>query len=187
VKAALVLLADIPVQNFAHRVAVRLCAEQGLPFYAAVLPAHISLKQPFLFEDFERLDAFCDRFAASVEPFEIRLDRFYLYESGDFGVLGLNVVETLLLRGLHERLNAELAQIFTDTRADFDGAEYRFHLTIEIARDAHNLDVLRRYFTGLADKSANLGFTARELGVFFYPDETFTPGSFVVYRMLPLG
>ncbi len=187
VKAALVLLTDVKVQNFARRIAVRLCVEKGLPFYAAALPAHVSLKQPFPFEDFARLDAFCERFAATVPPFEVALDRFYLYESGDFGVLGLNAVETPGLRGLHERLNAGLAQTFADSRAAFDGADYSFHLTIEIARDARNLGILRDFFDSLSEKTVDLRFTARELGVFFYPDETFAPGSFVVYRVLPLG
>jgi 2'-5' RNA ligase len=186
-KAALVLLSDIAVQNTARRIAVRLCAEKGLPFYAAALPSHVSLKQPFAFDDFECLDAFCERFAASVAPFDLTLDRFYLYASADYGVLGLNVVETPFLRGLHERLNAELAQVFADTRAAFDGADYSFHLTIEIARAAVHLPILREYFTALPDPVLDLRFTARELGVFFYPDETLAPGSFVVYRVLPLG
>lgn len=186
-KAAIVLLSGNQVQNFARRIAVRLCAEKGLPFYAAALPSHVSLKQTFVFEDFERLDAFCERFAASIRPFEVALDRLYLYERGDFGVLGLNVVETPVLRGLHERLNRELAQVFADTRAEFDGADYRFHLTIEIARGARNLAVLREYFRGVADPAVDLRFSARELGVFFYPDEALTPGTFVVYRVLPLG
>jgi 2'-5' RNA ligase len=186
-RAALVLLASREVQNHARRIAVRLCAGQGLPFYAAALPAHVSLKQPFVFEDFERLDAFCARLASSIAPFQVALDRFYLYESGETGVLGLNVVETPLLRGLHERLNSELAEVFEDSRAAFDGADYHFHLTVEIARDARGLGILRGFLDGLADKSVDLRFSARELGVFFYPDETFAPGSFVVYRVLPLG
>jgi 2'-5' RNA ligase len=175
------------VQNFARRIAVRLCAEKGLPFYAAALPSHISLKQPFTFDDFDRLDAFCDRFAASVAPFELPLDRFYLFDGGDFGVLGLKVVETPILRGLHERLNMELAQTFADPRAAFDGTDYRFHLTIEIARDARNLNVLREEIMELVETTVDLRFTARELGVFFYPDDTLAPGSFVVYRVLRLG
>lgn len=186
-KAAIVLLACTDVQNFARRIAVRLSADKGLPFYAAALPSHVSLKQPFAFDDLDHLDAFCERFAASVAPFDLDLDRFYLFESGDFGVLGLNAVETPALRGLHERLNAELAREFADPRAEHDGAAYHFHLTIEIARSARDLVTLRGYFHSLAEKTVNLRFTARELGVFFYPDDTFAPGSFVVYRVMPLA
>jgi len=40
------------------------------------------------------------------------------------------VAETPELREAHNRLNAELAGRFTDTQAPFDGADYRFHLTL---------------------------------------------------------
>jgi 2'-5' RNA ligase len=158
-----------------------------LPFYAATLPSHVSLKQTFACQDLERLDAFCERFAARLSPFAVALDRYYLFEKGTIGVLGMNVVETPRLRGLHEQLNAELPGVVADPYADYDGPDYRFHLTIEIARDIPGVEVLRRAYAALPPLPPDLGFTARELGIFYYPDEAFSPGSFVVYRVLPLG
>jgi 2'-5' RNA ligase len=186
-KAALVLLSDYNIQNMVRRIVADLSVRERLPLYASTLPTHVSLKQPFTFEDFDRLDAYCEGLAGSLPPFEIRLDRFYLFEGDGYGVLGLNVIETPQLRGLHSRLNAELAGIFQDTRAAFDGEEYRFHLTVEIARDAHSLEVLQRWYAGLAEKTVDLRFTARSLAVFFYPDQTFAPGSFMVYRVITLA
>lgn len=74
-KAAIALLADYRVQNFARRVVFDLERRHGIGFLGSLLPAHVSLKQPFEFEDMGKLEAYFDALAASIQPFEIAFDR----------------------------------------------------------------------------------------------------------------
>jgi len=184
-KAALVLLADRDVQNFARRAVVELSIKDQVGFFASLLPAHVSLKQPFTFESLEQLDRYTAGLAARIAPFEIRLDRFYTAEWTGHGILGLNVVETAQLRELHDLLNRELAALVRDPSAAHDGGAYHFHLTIEMGKVAGE-NPFRAYYERLADPSVNLSFTARELGVFFYATEEYSAGSFTTYQILPL-
>jgi 2'-5' RNA ligase len=185
-KAAIVLLADSPTQNFARRVAVEMSISRQVEFFAALLPSHVSLKQPFEFESLDTLDRYTENLAARIQPFTIRLDSFYTAEWDGYGILGLNVVETPELRGLHNQVNHELSQIFKDSQAAHDGGGYHFHLTIEMGK-VSGINPFREYFDSLTSPTVDLSFQVRELGVFFYNAEPYVPGSFTVYRVLPLG
>lgn len=185
-KAAIVLLSDAEVQNFTRRIVFELNASYPVGFLASLLPSHVSLKQPFTFEDIDTLEAYFDGLAARIAPFEIQLDGFYSEDGSGYGILGLNVVETPTLRGLHNQINAELSRLFKDTRAPHDGSEYRFHLTIEMGRiDAG--DPFLAYFNTLKDAGMKMNFRARELALFYYPDETYGAGPFITYRVMPLS
>ena len=95
---------------------------------------HVSLKLPFNVTDLNAVLSFFDGFAASVPLPVLSLPRLALWTvpapDGETGVLFFEVAETPELRTLHDRLNAELAERFVDTQAPFDGADYRFHLTL---------------------------------------------------------
>ncbi len=184
-KAAIVLLAGRETQNFCRRVLLKLAIQQPIEFFAALLPAHVSLKQPFSFEDLDALDRYTTALAARIAPFEIYLDRFYSNEWEGFGILGLNVVETSRLRELHDLLNRELPRVVQDANAPHDGSGYHFHLTIEMGKVAGG-NPFRQYFDSLPSPVVDMHFEARELGVFFYADERHRPGSFIHYMTLPL-
>jgi hypothetical protein len=186
-RAAIVLLADREVQNFARRAVVELNLRSQIGFFAALLPAHVSLKQTFRFDHLETLDRYVESLAASLPPFLVDLDRFYCEDWSGFSILGLNVVETPFLRGLHDRLNRELGLILPDSSAAHDGSGYHFHLTVEMGRVGVDGNPFRAYFEGLADPRVNLSFMASEMGVFFYADDDHRPGSFITYRILPLS
>jgi hypothetical protein len=83
-------------------------------FLASLLPAHVSLKQPFSFENMERLESYLDGLAAHITPFPIELDEIYYTEWGGYGILGMNVQETDTLRRLsdHTFLAAEIALFY---------------------------------------------------------------------------
>ena len=185
-KAAVVLLADYPVQNFVRRIAVDLNRNYQVDFFSSLLPPHISLKQPFLIEDLEDLDHYLNTLAKQIAPFEIFLDRIYHEEWEGYGILGLNVVETYSLRRLHNLLNKDLVRLFKKPAAPHDGDSYRFHLTIEMAKITTR-DPFREYFERLPEKLVNMSFTARFMAMFYYAQETYLPGSFVTYKVLPLG
>jgi len=185
-KAAVVILASREVQNFTRRIVYELDRQSNRPFLGSVLPSHVSIKQAFTFEDMTALESWFDSLTASLSPFEIALDRFYYTTFNGYGILGLNVVETPLLRSLHERVNRELAGVVIDPTANFDGESYRFHLTIEIGPVGED-NLYRAYFEQLENKTVQLGFTARELALFYYPDRQLGPDSFLVYKVLPIS
>ncbi len=193
-KAGITVLADTAVQNIAHKIAYELNQKYGVAFFAALYPAHISLKQPFNCEDLPRLEAYCDDLAARTAPFPILLDEFYHGVWNGNGILGLNVVETPTLRNLHNQINADLRQLFADPSAPFDGDAYRFHLTIEIGKidtldptgvSQIGLDPYRAYFESLAEPRLGLEFVARQIGLFVSAGEDLSP--YMLYKIIPLG
>ena len=185
-KAAIVLLASNPIQNFIRRVVFELNAKHQVPFYVSLVPSHVSLKQPFTFEELDVLEHYFDTLAASIPPFDLGLDRFYCEEWAGFGILGLHVVETAMLRGLHNQLNEELSHLFKDTRAAHDGSEYRFHMTIEMGK-VEGANPYQAYFDGLAEREVDFTYPVRELALFIYTDEANRGGTFINYRVMPLS
>jgi 2'-5' RNA ligase len=185
-KAAIVLLANAAVQNTIRRMVFELNTRYQTEFFAALLPAHVSLKQPFVFEDMAVLERYFDGLAASTAPFEIQLDRVYYEEWSGSAILGLNVLETPRLRALHNQLNAELAGLVADARANHDGSGYHFHMTVELG-PVGATNGFKATFDALPDPRVNLRYTVSELGLFYYAGDVIRPGSFIHYRTQPLG
>jgi 2'-5' RNA ligase len=182
-KAAVALLSDYKIQNIARHIAFELERDYGIDFLACLLPAHVSLKQPFAFESMEQMEGYFDSLAASLAPFRIELDELYCTNWEGFGILGMNVKETGTLRDLHARLNRELGRLCKDPSAPHDGDEYRFHLTIEMGKVTET-DPYREYFDRLANKTLDLSFQAEEIALFYYSGKEDT--SFINYKVLPL-
>lgn len=185
-KAVIVLLSDSTVQNYARSFVYQLNERWDVPFYASLLPTHVSLKQPFTFENIEGMERYFDALAASISPFEIALDTLYSETWNGYGILGLNVVETPELRALHNRLNAELPQVVKDASAAHDGAGYRFHLTIEMGK-VDGFNPFQTLYEEMTDRRVGLHFTARHLAMFFSPQRNETDANFITYRVQPLG
>ncbi len=184
-KAAVAILADDRVHNFVRRRMLELNRNHGVRFYASLLPAHVSLKQPFVFDDMRKLETYFDELASGIEPIEIAFDGFYHTFWNGFGILGLNVVETARLRALHNRINAELVERFENSAAPHDGDGYHFHLTIEAGKGGA-ADALKRYYEHMGDHALDLRFTARKMALFFYDGEP-QAGSFMTYRIADLA
>lgn len=185
-KAALVVLADHVVQNYARSIVVELYQRSKIPFYASLLPSHVSLKQPFSFESVSAITEYFDSLAARTQPFLITLDGLYCETWNGYGILGLNVVETPTLRALHNQLNTELPAIVKDASAPHDGSGYHFHLTIEMGKISQS-NPYQEFFETLPNPGIQFTFTARQIAMFFYPDGGESTGSFVTYRVQPLG
>lgn len=185
-KAAIALLADFQTQNIARRMVFEMSQKAEIEFFGSLLPAHVSLKQPFSFESMENLEGWFDSLAARTPPFKIELGPLYYDEWDQVGFLGFRVVETPILRALHNQINRELAQVVNDTSAPHDGEEYRFHLTVELGQIGA-VNPYRSFFEGLPEQKARLSFRATCLGLFYYADRPIRPGSFILYRQMPLG
>ena len=189
-KACFVLLLDRTLHNVMRKMAYELHRDYRLGFRGAMVPPHISLKQPFHIDDVAALEVYFDAFAASIAPFDVALDGVetltqLIGPDGDTGLVWVAVRESPTLRGLHNRLNAELAERFANTAADFDGPKYRFHATIAAAGQPSA--VYERVAAALQPPDLPPTCHIDEILMCYSDDDDFTPGHFITYKTLPLS
>ena len=184
-KAAIALLSDHPVQNIVRRLVFEISQNAGIEFFGSLLPAHVSLKQPFTFENMDVLEVWFDSFSKRTAPIHIELDRVYYSEWDGHAIVGLGVRETPTLRALHNRINRELQDLINDPSAPHDGDEYRFHLTIELGK-IDRTNAFKQFYDALPEKRVALSFRAEYIALFFYADGPIETGSFICYKVLPL-
>lgn len=186
-RATFVLLTDPETQNAMRKLAVELDTEYGAGLAGSLLPAHVSLKQPFQIAHLSALEAYFDEWAASVEPFDVRFTGlgFPYVEDAGMGIVWLDVEESGPLRSLHDGLNAELAERFERTDAPFDGSHYRFHATVALGLwpPAVHKNLEARY----GGRTVSFGFRVREVALFYYAADDFAPGTYMVYKVVSLG
>ncbi len=185
-KAAVALLSDYTVQNAARRMVYEICQHGDIKFFGSLLPAHVSLKQPFTFENMDALEGWFDLFSKRVRPFRIDLDHIYYEQWDAFAIVGLGVRETPTLRALHNQINHELQGLVHDSSAPHDGEEYRFHLTVELGNTG-STNPFKQFYESLPEKQIALSFMAEYIALFFYAGEPIEPGSFICYKVLPLA
>lgn len=184
-KAAIAMLSDHHIQNVARGMVYTINQRAAIKFFGSLLPAHVSLKQPFTFKSMDVLETWFDSFSKRVAPFQVELDHVYYDQWDDYAIVGLSVHETLTLRALHNQINSELKSVVNDPSAPHDGDEYRFHLTIELGK-VGTTNPFKEFYELLPEKRVKLSFTATYLALFFYPEKTIEPGSFICYKVLPL-
>lgn len=185
-KAAIALLSDFHVQNVARRMVYEINQHAGIQFFGSLLPAHVSLKQPFTFEDMDRLEEWLESFSQEVAPFWIDLERVYYDEWDKYAIIGFEVLETPILRSLHNRINEELVSLVRDPSAPHDGDDYRFHLTVELSK-VGMANPFKQFYDSLPEKQVDLSFTAEHIVLFFYADGPIEAGSFICHKVLPLA
>jgi 2'-5' RNA ligase len=154
------------------------------------LPAHVSLKQPFVVNDFERFEKYFEEFAKHTEPQQLKLDGFLFWGNAEQGVVVVRVADTPRLRQLHSQLNVELEQEFGETQADFDGDAYEFHLTVAIG--AFQVDLLPHLQNDIAAWKLEEVTVSSRLAMFIYeesarPDPLYGVREYGTYMVLPLG
>lgn len=184
-KAAIALLSDYSVQNTVRRMVYEIRQRAEIEFFGSLLPAHVSLKQPFTFESMDALEEWFDSFSKRVRPFRVELDRVYYDEWDEYAIVGLDVRETPMLRGLHNQVNRELKNLVKDPSAPHDGDEYRFHLTIELGKTGA-VNPFKPFYEILPEKEVALSFMAEYIALFYYADGPIEKGSFICYKVLPL-
>jgi 2'-5' RNA ligase len=188
-RATFALLVDYNVHNFIRKLAVDIHSKYQTGFLVSLLPPHVSLKQPFQISSLPKLEAYFDRLAETIQPFEIILTRLELkvlpFNDDELGILWLDVQESRILRDLHDRLNRELSERFENTETAFDGSDYHFHATVELG--GQPAEVYRRIYAEYKDIEVNLRFTASEIATFYSDDSSGRPGSFITYKVLPVG
>lgn len=185
-KAAIALLTDYHVQNVARRMVFEISQRDRIEFLGSLLPSHVSLKQPFTFENMDTLEDWFENLSKKVQPFRVQLERVYYDAWEEYAILGFDVLETPTLRALHEQINHELKDIMLDPSAPHDGDEYRFHLTVELGK-VGNVNPFKQTYEALPEKNVDLSFIAEHIALFFYADGPIGIGTFICYKVLPLA
>lgn len=183
------LLVDQSTHNFMRKLAFELDRRYRTGLQAALLPAHISLKQPFHADDLPAIESYFDTFAASIEPFEVVLDAVEIQPAAgpnrDTGIVWLAARESPALRGMHNRLNAELATRFAHSQADFDGPAYRFHATVAMGGQPPAVYQSIAAAYSQSDLAMRCHVTQIMMGI--ADDNQNPPGPFISYKILSLG
>lgn len=188
-RAAFALLANTEVYNRVRKLSWEFHEKYHTGLRHCSLPPHVSLKQPFAIGDLTELEQYMDLLARSIDPFDIHLTKLDVmpvtYQEMEYGILWVDVQETVVLRELHNRIHDELTQRFGQVPADYDGEAYHFHMTVMIG--GQPIGIYRKFYAEIPDPVWNLSFTTRELALFVY-DEPLEPNSdYLCYKILPLG
>ena len=166
------------------------CRDYGFTWNVLRLPAHVSLKQPFVVNDFERFEMYFEEFASHTEPQQLKLDGFLFWGDEEYGVVVVRIAPSPRLRQLHSQFNSELEQEFGETHADFDGDDYEFHLTVAIG--AFHADSLPQLENDIATWHLDEVAVSSRLAMFVYeestrPDPLLGVREYGMYKVLPLG
>jgi 2'-5' RNA ligase len=188
-KAAFALLVDHNAHNFIRKLVVDIHSKYRIGFLASLLPSHVSLKQPFEVSSLPEVETYFDQLAETIQPFEITLTHLELqtstFNDDEVGILWLDAQETPTLRDLHNRINRELSERFENTEAPSDGPNYHFHATVELGRQP--AEVYRKIYAEYEHIEVNLSFTANKIAMFYYDDWSGEPGTFITYKISPVG
>ncbi|MBN2794682.1 MAG: 2'-5' RNA ligase family protein [Clostridia bacterium] len=95
------------------------------------LPAHITVKSPFDFEDEELLIKKIEELAKEIECFSVAYRKIERIETEIYEILWLDVIETGFLRNFHNKL----LKIFPSSETSYDGDGFHFHTTLVIGND----------------------------------------------------
>ncbi len=184
-KAAFALLADHPTHNTVRKLTWQMYQKYGVSLETSRLPPHVSLKQPFDIPDLGVLESYMDELASSISPVEITLSELEIVEVGvHTSILWLKAEQTPALHQLHSRLNQELAARFGSTQADFDGPDYKFHMTIAIG--GSSLADYRCVYQEFKGSWREVSFGANVLALFAYDSVNSQP-DYISYKILPIS
>lgn len=188
-KATFALLASNETHNLVRKLSWDIHQKYRTGIDVCRLPPHISLKQTFDISDLDSLSDYMTELAQSIEPFQARLTHLELVEATidglESGILWLNVEETDFLRGLHSRLNEELTARFGNVPAEYDGADYHFHMSVAIG--GQPIKTYHMILDEFKEQLMNLQYTVRDLVMFVYDEKSDVNAGYMTYKILPLG
>ena len=188
-RAVFVLPVDYRVHNYMRAMALDIDRKYETGLAAASPPPHVTLKQPLRVPNLRDIETYFDGLAYSTEPLEITLTHVELQSvsvgDGEKGVLWLAVRETPMLRGLHQRINRELAERFENTQAPFDGPDFKFHATVAVG--GQPVEVYRRIYAEYESLRVDLSFTATQIAMACSHGDREQASNFITFKILPLG
>jgi 2'-5' RNA ligase len=178
-RCGIALIVDNEIHNYAVKKAVEINKLLDNGFIGVRFLAHVSVKQPYHIDDLQEMEKYFDTLTKSLLPFEIEVSGTYLWQQ----IIGLVVVENSQLRSLHNRINRELKERFTNTEAPYDGDEYRFHVTI--AYGGSSIVGYKHAYESVKDENYHRKSIANEMALFYSEEDEGL--NFVTYRKSKLG
>ena len=184
-KATVVLIADNDAENFGRKLMLEAHRYGRMGFEMARLPQHVSLKQPFVIPDLDRMEVLFDEYAKEIHPFDIGFTGIDLFPSNvlggvDSGCLSLRVNPTPQLVEAQRMLNDRLYRAFGPCPAEHDN-DYIFHMTFAIG--GADFESYRRAYNELIKADFRKIFRFGELGLFYYDDDNIIPGTYFCYKV----
>ena len=183
------LLTGNSVQNFARGLVVEINEKYHTGIIASLLPQHISLKTTFHAGHIEDIEKYFDLLAKETKPFPIKITGIDLIQIGndaaDSGIIWLDIEENLQLRGLHNKLNHDLASRFRILPSGPDGVQFHFYSTLLYGGPTFN--EYRKIYDQVETKKFEMECKPTEIALFYSPGQAIIPGTFITYKILPLG
>lgn len=180
------LILDYNIHNYARKLAFEINNKYNTGFIAAKLPQHVTLGPLFEINNIEQVEDYFDSFAGSISPFEVTLTSIDLKLFDDdkdgTGVLWMDVKESNELRKLHNRMYKDIAGYSWEI--DDDGM-YQFHSTIALGEQSAS--VYKKIFNSIKNKKIDYTCRVKELALFCPSDEQNIMGTYITYKILPLG
>ena len=188
-KATFALLADNQIHNLVRKLSWDIHQKYRTGIDVCRLPPHISLKQTFDIKDLDSLSDYMAELAESIKPFQAQLTHLELIDATidglESGILWLNVEETNFLRELHNRLNEELTARFGNVPAEYDGADYHFHMSVSIG--GQPIEIYHKILDKFKEWLVDLPCMVRDLVMFVYDERSDVNAGYMTYKILPLG
>ena len=183
------LLANQEIHNKVRRISWEIHQKYHTGLDISLLPPHISLKQPFEISALPPLESYMIEFARSINPFMVSLTQLELIETTmdnlPTGILWLDVRETKQLRQLHNRLNEQLAKLFGDVSAAYDGPAYHFHMSLAIG--GQPIEVYQQIFKEFIGQWQPVQFRVKNLALFTYDESNPNHAGYMTYKILTIG
>ncbi len=184
-KATIVLIADNDAENYGRKLMLEAHRYGRMGFEMARLPQHVSLKQPFAVPGLEAMEAFFDRFAKELCPFDIEFVDMDIFPSNalggaESGCMSLRVKETPQLADAQKKLNEELFKTFGSCPAEHDN-DYIFHMTFAIG--GADYESYQKAYDELRKSDYKQTFRFRKLGLLYYDNDNIAPGTYFCYKV----
>lgn len=183
-KATIVLIANEEIENYGRRLMLDAHQAGNLGFEMARLPQHVSLKQPFSISNLREMEEFFDEFVKELKPVYVKLKHINVYPSNIFGYesgcMSIEVEKTDELVLIQKKLFKRLEENFGPCPAEHDD-NYVFHMTIAIG--GANYQSYERAYTEMVKKDYNKECTFNKLGLLYYDDDNYKPGTYFCYKV----
>lgn len=187
-KATIVLIADDEVENYGRKILLEANRIGKVGFEMTRLPFHVSLKQPFIVPSLEEMEGFFDKFAKEVNSIEVNFEELVVYPNNAFGgepsgCLSIKIKKTLELDGIQKKLFSDLERKFGPCPAPFDD-DYVFHMTVAIGKAPY--ENYERAYDVLSKSNYSRSVKFQKMGLLYYDDDNFLPGTYFCYKTVDL-
>ena len=187
-KATVVLIADNEAENYGRKMMLEAHRAGGMGFEMARLPQHVSLKQPYVIPNLDRMEEVFDALVKELKPVDIRFDGIEMFPSvvlggQSSGVMMMRAVSSPELIDAQKKLNERIVEAFGPCPAEHD-EDYMFHMTFAIG--GAPFEAYRKAYDKLNGSNFNMSFRYSRLGLLYYDDDNIVPGSYFCYKIADL-